>query len=327
MATSGTVATTVINTAKVIEHAVRRCGLPPSSITLETIETANQNLYLLLLALANRGLNLWCVETNYIGLKEGQMTYQMPTGTIDILTLLLSQPTQLSGTNSQVGVNYTTDLSSAQSAIRVGFKFDTIAASETVTVSYSSDNVTYTVAETDVRTDWAANTWYWVSLDPIVTARYFRISTVAAIDVSEFYIVSSLFDLEIIRFNRDDYANLANKQIQASVSTNYYYERKLTPQVSLWPVPNDEHKHLTLIRHRQVQDIGALSQQIELPQRWVEAIIWQLAERLAFELPNVDPVRIPLISAQAAKNLLDVETEETDGANMRFNVGIGAYTK
>lgn len=327
MATSGTVATTVINTAKVIEHAVRRCGLPPSSITLETIETANQNLYLLLLALANRGLNLWCVETNYIGLKEGQMTYQMPVGTIDILTLLLSQPTQLSGTNSQVGVNYTTDLSSAQSAIRVGFKLNSIAASETVTVSYSDDDITYTLAETDVRTDWAADTWYWLSLDPIVTARYFRISTVAGIDVSEFYIASSLFDLEIIRFNRDDYANLANKQIQAAVSTNYYYERKLTPQVSLWPVPNDDHKHLTLIRHRQVQDIGTLSQQIELPQRWVEAIIWQLAERLAFELPNIDPGRIGLISAQAAKNLLDVETEETDGANMRFNVGIGAYTK
>jgi hypothetical protein len=327
MATSGTVAGTSITTAKLIEHAVRRCGLPPTSITSETIETASQALYLLILGLANRGLNLWCVETQYIGLKEGKATYSMPPGTIDLLSLVFSRPFQLTGTNTQAGSNYTVALSQSSDCLRIGVKFNSIAASETVTLSSSDDDTTYVVQSAITKTDWVSNEWYWFSLDPIVQAQYFRISTVAAINVNEAYLVGSLFDMEIWKWNRDDYMNIPNKQIKSSISTNYYYERKLNPRVTLWPVPNDEHNHLTVVVHRQVQDIGSMTQEIEIPNRWYESIVWQLAERLCFELPEVQPERVQLVMAQSAKALAEVEMEETDGANIRMNVRIGGYTK
>lgn len=327
MATSGTVALTTISTAKLIEHAIRRCGLSPTTQTAETMQTARECLYLLMLSLATRGLNLWCVETDLIGLRTNQATYVLPDGTIDLLKLVFSRPTRVEGTDVQAGLNYTTSLDSASNVLRVGVKFDTIAASETVTISSSDDDVTYTVREQFVKTDWVADQWYWFELDPVVNAQYFRVSTLAAIDVSDFYLATSLYDMEIVQYNRDDYFGLPNKQTLGSPSTNYYYERKLNPQVTLWPVPNDDTCHLTIVRHRQIQDVGTLVQEIEIPNRWYEAVIWQLAERLAFELPNVQPTRVPLVQAEAAKNLIDVENQETDGASIRFNVQLSGYTR
>jgi len=327
MATSGTVARTTISTANLIEHAIRRCGLSPASITAETLSTAREALYLLLLGLANRGLNLWCVETNYIGLKENQALVQMPVGTIDILNVLFSRPSPVTGANVQAGSNYTTTLDASTPVIRIGVKFNTIAASETVTISSSDDDITYATLVSEVRTDWISGAWYWFAIDPVARAQYFRVSTIAAIDVAEFYLASTLFDIPIYPLNRDDYMALPNKQIASAFSYNYYYERKLNPQISLWPIPSDEHNHLTIVRHRQVMDVGAVTGEIEIPNRWFEAIIWQLAERLCFEVPGVDPQRVQMVMAASMKNLAEAEMEEVDGTTIRMNVRIGGYTK
>ena len=64
MAVSGTVSTTVFNTRKVIDHAYRRCRIPPEGISSEQISFALDSLYLILSMLANRGLQLWCIEKN-----------------------------------------------------------------------------------------------------------------------------------------------------------------------------------------------------------------------------------------------------------------------
>jgi hypothetical protein len=251
----------------------------------------------------------------------------MPVGTIDILNLLFSRPSQLVGTDTQAGVNFTTALSESSDVIRIGLKFNSIAASETVTISVSEDNISYTPVYVDTRTNWAADEWYWLPMDPIITGKYIRVSTLAAIDVANFYLVNSIFDLDIVRYNRDSYNSLPNKQILGSVSTNYYYDRKTTPQVLLWPVPDSEFNHLTVVCHRQVQDIGTMTQEIELPERWRDAIIWQLAQVLCFELPGIEPTRAQMVMQMAAKNLAEVEMEEGDGSPIRYNVRMDGYTR
>ena len=72
MATSGTVSTTQFTTRQVIDHAYRRCRLGAQQITSEMIDIANDQLYLILANLANRGVQLWCIETNYAALRGQQ---------------------------------------------------------------------------------------------------------------------------------------------------------------------------------------------------------------------------------------------------------------
>ena len=85
MAVSGTVSTTVFQTRKVIDHAFRRCRMQPQQISSELIDTALDNLYLLLSSLGSQGVPLWCIEKDILPLYLGQATATPPKGTMDIL--------------------------------------------------------------------------------------------------------------------------------------------------------------------------------------------------------------------------------------------------
>jgi hypothetical protein len=76
---------TVFNTRKVIDHAYRRCRIPPEGISSEQIDFALDTLYLVLSMLANRGLQLWCIERYLMPLYEAQGLITMPNGIVDIL--------------------------------------------------------------------------------------------------------------------------------------------------------------------------------------------------------------------------------------------------
>jgi len=326
MTTSGTVATTVIDTAKVIEHAVRRIGKPASSQTPEGIDIAKECTYLFLLGLANRGFNLWCVERSYIALTANTATYATPAGTIDVLNVVYSQPTQATGTDTVAALSTITALAAATTIVRVGLAFSVITASETVVISSSDDNVTYTARSTQTKTDWATGTKYWFQLDPTVSAQYWKVSTTAASTASTFYLASAIYDLPVTIWNRDTFMALNDKTKLGRPSTNYFFEKTLTPQITLWPVPNNSNDQITIMRHRQVQDVGTLVQTLELPARWFDAMIWQLASKLCFELEDVDPNRMQMVLDQADKNLLMAEGNESDGATIMLSPNISVYT-
>lgn len=327
MTTSGTVGNTVIDTSKLIEHALRRCRVKPALQTPEIITTAKESLYMLLLTLANRGLNLWCIETDYVGIQTGQSIYDMPAGTIDVLNLVYSQPSRVIGTDTPVTNGLMTQLSGDTQVRRIGVKVSAVTALNTLTIESSSDGAAWTTVKSVMAADFAANTWYWYNLDPSVTATYFRASFSGPASVSEFYLASSVYDLPLTQWNRDTWSAINNKSQQGRPSTSYYYEKLLNPRVTLWPVPNNDYDHLTVFRHRQVQDIGTLVQTVEVPQRWMEGIVWQLASRLCFELDIVDPSMIPNILTMADKNLLEVESNETDGAPIMLQPQISVYTR
>lgn len=327
MSTSGTVATTTIDTAKLIEHAVRRCKIPTAQQTPELIASAKESLFMLLLSLASRGINLWCVEKQLIGLKYGQAVYATDPGTIDVLNVVYSQPTRATGTDTTTANSITTELSEATSVVRIGLKFGTVAASGTLSLSSSTDGVTFTTLLTSTKTVWTTGKWYWFDVPVVSAATHYKAALGAAMVTTEFYLASSVYDLPISQWNRDTWTSINNKNQTGHPSTSYYLEKLRTPQLTLWPVPDSDYNHLSLTCHRQVQDIGTLAQEIEIPGRWYEGIVWQLALRVCFEAPDVDPARQQAIAQMAQQYLLEAETDETDGAPVYFSPNIGVYTR
>lgn len=326
MATSGTVAQTTLDTAVVLEHAMRRCGIPAASQTPETVEIGKQNLYLLLLNLANRGLNLWCIEKDLMGLEQGRGTYTLPAGTLRVLNVVYSSATQVLGTNTVAAASVTTELTSSTKVVRYGFK-PTSDVTASFTLDTSDDGVTWTTQQALNNQTWGSGVWYWFDLDPAPTATFWRISSVTNFALTEFYLASTISDLPMSQFNRDEYAQQVNKTNQARPSTNFYYEKLVDPVLTLWPVPNNNYDQLSVWRHRFVQDVGTLTQQIEIPQQWMEAVIWMLASRLAYEIPNVDPARRQEVIQASQVFLMDAEMSETDNAPLYFIPGIGVYTR
>jgi len=82
MTTSGT-ASFNLDLSEIVEEAFERCG--SELRTGYDLKTARRSLNLLFADWANRGINLWTIEQGQISLVQGQVTYNLPVDTVDLL--------------------------------------------------------------------------------------------------------------------------------------------------------------------------------------------------------------------------------------------------
>lgn len=88
-------------------------------------------------------------------------------------------------------------------------------------------------------------------------------------------------DRLILPISRTEYASYPNKD-QQGFTTTYWFDRLLSPNVTLWPVPDGSATSLKYYRVRQLQDANLQNgQQVEIPYLWMEAFAYGLAQRLA----------------------------------------------
>ena len=101
MTTSGT-DTFNLNLNELVEEAFERCGAELR--TGYDLRTARRSLNLLTIEWANRGINLWTIEQGQIEMVQGQITYDLPVDTIDLLDhVIRTQP----GQQGQTDINIT----------------------------------------------------------------------------------------------------------------------------------------------------------------------------------------------------------------------------
>ena len=81
--TTSSVTTFNLDLNSLVEEAFERCGAELRSGY--DMRTARRSLNLLLLEWANRGINLWTIEQGQITLTTGQISYAIPTDTVDLL--------------------------------------------------------------------------------------------------------------------------------------------------------------------------------------------------------------------------------------------------
>jgi len=85
----------------------------------------------------------------------------------------------------------------------------------------------------------------------------------------------------IMPVSRTEYASYPNKQ-QQGFPTTFWFDRLLSPTVTIWPVPDGNEVSFSYYRVRQVQDSNLSSgQTVEIPYYFLEAFAYGLAQRLA----------------------------------------------
>ena len=90
-------------------------------------------------------------------------------------------------------------------------------------------------------------------------------------------------DRLILPISRTEYASYPNKE-QQGFPTVFWFDRLLSPNVTLWPVPNTDNgpQYLKYYRVTQIQDSGLQNgQTVDIPYLWLEAFAYGLALRLA----------------------------------------------
>lgn len=319
MSTSGTVAKTTITTATLIEHAFRRCGINPSAQTPESLETAKNSLFLMLLLWAGRGLNLWCLDTHFIALQEGKREYPLPAGTIGLLKAYLKSP---SGLNPEVE---TLSLNVANLEFLEPWKPQCarleVSAETGIVVEGSSDGVTWT----NIFTGRVLNPLSWIELDYSGSYTRFRITADTGVTISDVFLGLPGASIPLSTYNFHQYLEV--EYIQSSGVTSYFFDKQLNPTIKLWGSPTTSYSYVAAFTHRQIQDIGRLTNSVEVPTHWMEAVIWNLALRLVHEVPNADMSRMATIQAMSISTLAEAESTENDGSGLTFNFDLSSYTR
>lgn len=328
MAYSNTVSTTVFTTRKVIDSAFRRSKINSQLITAEYLDIANDQLYLLLSALANQGLQLWCIEKLILPLYDGNAAVPLPTKTVDVLNSTFRTLQSLSGTVTTTSTQHTTQFTSATAVSTIGVKWS--GASVPLVLKRSDDGATWTTIQTESPTA-VAGEWTWFDIGTSVAATYFRIeASSGTLSYSQVSLGNMPTEIPLARLNRDDYVNLPNKTFTGNRVIQFWFDRQIPqPVMRVWPAPNDGAVTSQIVAwtQRYIMDVGTLTEQIEVPQRWYDTIVAQLAVRLNRDIPEADAsVRGDLIN-DAKETMYLAQMEERDNSPVRIAPDISCYTR
>lgn len=328
MAFSNTVSQTVFNTGRVIDNAFRRCRIPAALISAEYIDIAKDQLYLIFGELANQGTPLWCIEKQIYPLYDGVGNITTDMGTVDILNSNLRWLQQVTGINYDAPTYREVDFTDATFVTTVGILWT--AASVPISLQRSDDGVIWETVQTETPSA-TAGQWTWFDLESSVASRYFRVlATSGTLSFSRTYFGNMPTEIPLARINRDDYTNLPNKSFQSNRPLQYWFDRQVNqPVMHLWPVPNAQAEvyQIVLWRQRYIMDVGTMTEEVEIPQRWYEAIVSLLASRLCLEILEADPQLIPLLEGKADKALMIAQMEERDNSPMMIQPNISPYTR
>lgn len=316
MPTSGTVAQFRYTVQQTIDHAFRRAtGLSASRLSGEGQIIARETLFTLLSELVNVAWPLWTQEFDILSVGLQSTDVATPDGTVDVAhsywrTFQPWRGPATLGDGSDASVlfagapNDDVTIIGPNPSVLVDFgaqkPIDTIGVlwggQSTVTTSLSvlgaQNGVDFSVLMTLPSTSFVPGVWSYFRIDPVITSQYLQIryNSSGSWALNQLNLSSNSQDIELGLVSIDDYYNLPNKQYPGDRVVQAYIERDVnSPTLKIWPVPNLQAFYggtVTAVMRRYIQDPGSFSDTLELPKRWLEAVVWKLADKLVHELPD-----------------------------------------
>ncbi len=131
-------------------------------------------------------------------------------------------------------------------------------------------------------------------------------------------------DRIILPVSRTEYASYPNKE-QQGFPTVYWFDRLVSPNITLWPVPNTDNgpQDLKYYRVRQLQDSNLQNgQNVEVPYLWLEAF----ADGLAYRLARIwSPQTAVALKAQADESYSIASAQNVEQAQQYISPQLSGY--
>lgn len=377
--TSGTVSTYLFNNNKLIDHALRRCGINPQKVSAEDLEVCLDLLFTLASEWGAVGFQLWTRRYDLLSMTIGSPDVATPPGTIEVLSnywrifqpyrgacALLPGATTgnsslfsgqasvdvvLTGINPGVQVLYSSPTEVDTVGVILGGSTNLTAALE---LWGTQDGSTYTLLQTLPAATYQPGKWVYFDLNPSLTVLGLQLIQNTAGQVATLTLNQVQFALaqgqDIMNgpLNIDDYYNLPDKQMQSDRPNSSYQDRQVQgPVLKIWPVPNSAAFYsgtISCLSRRHIMDPGELTDIMEVPQRWYEALIWRLAAKAVHEIGEPPPTanqgqppnpnkfqewqaRVQNCENNATKAEAIAWAEERVKAPIRMYPSVGCYTK
>lgn len=356
MAYSNTTGKTKINVDQLISYAFRDAGKTAEEMTPEYIDAGKQALFYNLQNLSNLGVNLWLLENKVIGAQTNAQWVTLPATTIDVReanwvyivnpsisgALPITNPDAINlfdqTTNDNLDLHATSTLvdnyfgaaySEQTRIFYVGFNAYG-AGTYDLDLEVSNDGEVWSVWESFPSTTLADREWAYFTINATQPFYFYRLSnrdTLNTFSLRAIQFAQSQQVIPLARLNRDDYWNLPNKQFPSQRSLQYWYDRQIDPKMYLWPVPNNNYQVFQLIIEKQMEDVGKLTNELYLPDRWIASVQASLSHKISLQIPGVDINRITYLEGQADKLFLQASDEERDKSPIYLQPNISYYTR
>lgn len=125
-------------------------------------------------------------------------------------------------------------------------------------------------------------------------------------------------DTPMREMSRQEYFDLPNKTASPSIPVAWYFDpQQASGVLYVWPAPSADAASdfsLALTYLRRIDDMDASTDDLDMPQEWLDPVIWLLADDLETEYPVNDARLAKKIENKAAeaKQMLDYwDTEST----------------
>ena len=279
-----------LDVADYIEEAFERCGLEVR--TGYDLKTAKRSLNLLLAEWANRGLNQWTIEQTSITVASGIRVY--PGGTLTMTvgaSGAFSVGETITGSVSAATCSITNLPSATSFAITIPVGLFTTADTLTGGSSGATTTLTAAVDFSDVQ---------------------------STIDALSMVVRRDGTDYSVPRVSRDDYLTIPNKATTGRVD-QFFLNRLITPELKLWPVPDNNTDIVIFNRLTRIQDADTYTNTFEVPFRFYPCLSAGLAYYLSLKRA---PDRTQMLKTLYEEEFDRAAVEDRDRASFTIQPGL-----
>lgn len=122
---------------------------------------------------------------------------------------------------------------------------------------------------------------------------------------ARYRLTSSSIDVPMIEMSRQEYFDQPNKTTSPSIPVNFYYDPQTTTgTLYLWPCPSATAAAQYTVRYtyaRRMESMVSTNNELDMPQEWQEAVVWNLSKRLASQYPVNDQSLMNLVLGMAGE--------------------------
>lgn len=302
MATSGSVdysrtATQIIIRAMRLIGATEGGEVPTAAESADALET----LEMMVKAWQAEGIHLWAETEGILWFVKGTARYALGPGGDHAASNYVRTTTSLAATSGASSIEVAS-IAGIANLDNIGIVQDDGTIHWT-TVNGAPAGSTVTLA-TVLTADVALGKQVWAYTTKI--ERPLKISNVRRRD-------RALQDIPIWTVSRSEYFGTPNKTTQ-SPPVNIYYDPQLTNgQIYVWPAPDSVENVLLFTFRRSIEDFDNLTNTPDFPQEWLEALTWNLADRLVpeYEVPETKVAKVEkkALESKAKMEVWDSEFE------------------
>lgn len=309
MATSGT-ATFSRNRDQIIKSALRKVNAFESGETpdSESINDASDALNAMVKHWQASGIHIWRTEEAILFPQLDQVRYVL--GATDHATETYVETALTSAAADGASTVVVDSVTGIATTYYIGVQLDDGTLHWT-TVNGAPSGTTVTL--TAVLTDSAA------AGNMVLIYQTKLVRPLKILSARSFNLTSDI-ETPLLEMDRIEYQEMPNKTATGKV-TSFYYDRRgganSTGLVYLWPEPSTIDEAIKMTVARPIEDFAAAGDDADLPQEWIRAIEWGLADEIADEYDVPEPKRTR-IERRAAQYLNEANWWEREAVSIQF---------